>query len=92
MEELTSLEPLGSLSRLLDLDLSSCISLPPSALSPLSLSTALQVLDMRWCPTFDLAPLASCRDLRRLYNCPGHNQDLTPLQGLMPRLEVIVGQ
>ncbi len=85
--KLTSLEPLGSLSRLLDLSFSLCNSLPPSALSPLSLCTALKQLDITDCPAFDLCPLASCRDLRRLY-ANLFKLDLTPLRGLMPRLEV----
>ncbi len=47
------------------------------------------MLDIRRC-TFDLAPLTSCRDLRRLYinDDDQLELDLTPLQGLMPRLMV----
>ncbi len=92
MEQHTSLEPLGTLSSLIDLNLNSCISLPSSALSPLSRCTALKVLDIRVCTTtFDLAPLAAYRDLRRLYTFTPSSLpelDLEPLQGLMPRLEV----
>jgi Leucine-rich repeat (LRR) protein len=88
---LISLEPLGSATRLLDLNLENCHHLPSLALAPLSHCTALKQLDIRSCQTFDLAPLASCRDLRRIYTCPRTGQpplDLTPLQDLMPRLRI----
>ncbi len=85
---LPSLDALGSLSNLLDLDLTRC-HLPPSALAPLSRCTALKVLSIRNSySTFDLAPLASCRDLRQLYTSSLQHENLMPLQGLLPRLEV----
>ncbi len=88
----TSLEPLGSCPRLLDLGLPGCSGLPPSALAPLSCCTLLKLLDITDCSTFDLAPLASCRDLRRLYIARHQRDlDLKPLRGLMPRLEVRKG-
>jgi hypothetical protein len=40
--DLPSLGPLGSLSRLMDLNLRGCNALPPSALAPLSSCTALR--------------------------------------------------
>lgn len=64
---LTYLEPLSSLSRLLDLNLCLCENLPPSALTPLSGTVQLRVLDIRLCRAFDLGPLALCCDLRSLY-------------------------
>ncbi len=81
----------SKLSRLLDLDLTLCVRLPISALSPLSAWTALKQLDIRGCKALDLTPLTSCHDLRRLYVCltPGElNVDVAPLEGLMPRLVV----
>jgi hypothetical protein len=83
----SSLEPLSTLTRLLDLNLHYCTSLPSSALAPLPFCTALRQLDIRWCPTFALAPLASCRDLRRLYTSENPPRlDLSPLQDLEPGL------
>ncbi len=79
---LISLEPLSSLSQLLDLNLHACSNLPPSALTPLSSCTALRILDIRCC-NFDLAPLASCRDLRRLFVYRMYVQtDISPLHGM----------
>jgi hypothetical protein len=50
---------------------------------------SLRVLDIGSCASFDLTPLASCRDLRRLYTFENQTElDLKPLQGLMPRLQV----
>jgi internalin A len=91
-KQITSLVPLSSLSRLHDLRIFDCRGLPASALSPLSSCTALKQLDIRFC-NFDLAPLASCHDLRRLYVYTPFQPDLdlTPLQGLMPRLVVKQG-
>jgi hypothetical protein len=43
---LASLAPLSYVSRLMDLNLFSCIGLPPSALAPLSLCAALKQLDI----------------------------------------------
>ncbi len=79
---------------MLDLNLHFCLGLPASALSPLSSCTALKQLDIRHCTILDIALLASCHDLRRLYIFKGYNQpdmDLEPLKGRMPRLVVRVG-
>lgn len=95
--EVTSLQPLSNLCGLLDLNLRECRDLPYSGLGPLSLCTALKVLDitcMENCDresAFDLGPLASCRDLRRLYIDEGDTLDLTPLQGL-PKLVIKRGR
>jgi hypothetical protein len=58
-----------------------------------SFTSLLRVLDICFC-TFNLAPLASCRDLRRFYvrNDDEPELDLAPLQGLMPKLEVKRGR
>ncbi len=52
-------------------------------------TSSLRVLDIRCCASFDLTPLVSCRDLRRLYTSDHEQElDLTPLEGLMPRLQI----
>ncbi len=52
--------------------------------------SSLRVLDVRGCASFDLTPLVSCRDLRRLYinDDDQRELDLKPLRGLKPRLMV----
>jgi Leucine-rich repeat (LRR) protein len=86
--DLTSLDPLATLPWLMDLDISECESLPPTALVPLCVSTSLRLLNVMGCPPLDLAPLALCRDLRRLYTSIHSGLDFKPLKGLMPRLVV----
>jgi hypothetical protein len=56
-------------------------------------TSSIRVLDIRVC-IFDLAPIASCRDLRHLFIFKEEEEeeeeelDLSPLQGLMPRLKI----
>jgi hypothetical protein len=68
------------------------LSLTTTAAHPFAFpfKSSLRVLDIRFC-SFDLAPLASCRDLRRLYTSTANLLDLTPMQGLMPILEIKSG-
>jgi hypothetical protein len=93
-----SLEPLHSLPKLTNLSMIYCEGLPYDALHPLSTCTALKQLDIRDSGPFDLTPLASCPQLRRLWISPrqvaGNEEEeeeeedgqpdlvLSPLQGL----------
>lgn len=84
--KVASLDALQSLSLLSNLGLEDCIRLPQSALTPLAMCSALTTLDLRGLESLDLAPLASLLSLRQIV--ARGPPDLTPLQGLMPRLQV----
>lgn len=94
----TSLDPLSCLTNLLDVlvqghenGLFDSVPLPYTSLKPLSYCTALKQLDISDCTLFDLSPLASCLDLRRLYTTDDYKQQVPWLMRVLPRVEVFFG-
>jgi Leucine-rich repeat (LRR) protein len=63
---ISDLRPLTSLCSLTSLNLNECTYLPRGALTSLCTFTALSQLDIRNCGDLDIAPLASCTNLRIL--------------------------